>query len=323
MTTPSSIPAVPLVILGGRDRRGPELPEGTEGRHPLHGYKGVVLKIDGKPLIQVLLDRLRAVEVFHPFYIAGPRHVYEEFLGDDVRLIETDGSFGANLRASVESTKVDGEYAPQLGFVTCDILPDPEELRNAVDDLIHHSPVDYWMPQIRVPMEETGLGKSDWKPRYRLAPPGSGESVPILPGHLLVAAPGILRLEFALQFLDQLYETRNRSLAYRRAALTKALLGSLLAEDVRHLLKLKPPSNLFDVVFWSLFAVAKLMSGGATTTQMARYIRRVFVLRSQRKAYGDERARVPILDALSLAKDIDTLEEAQEVAGEAVTLDVE
>lgn len=322
MTSPVGPSKIPLVILGGRDRRGPELPDGTRDRHPLHGYKGVVLKVGGEPLIQVLIDRLRAVEIFSPLYIAGPRHVYEEFLADDVRLIDTDGSFGANLRACVESTKVDGEYAPQLGVVTCDILPDPGELRAAVDDLVQHSPVDFWMPQIRVPEEETGLGKSDWKPRYRLAPSGSGESVPILPGHLLVAAPGVLRLEFTLRFLDELYETRNRSIAYRRAALTKTLLGSLLAQDLRHLLRLKPPVNLFDVIFWSLFAVAKLMGGKATTNQMARYIRRAFVLRAHRKAHGDHRARVPLLDALSLAKDIDTLEEAKEVAGEALVLDV-
>lgn len=317
----TSIPKIPLVILGGRDRRGPELPEGTEDRHPLRGYKGAVLKVGGRPLVQVLIDRLRDVGVFYPFYIAGPRHVYQDFLADDVRLIDTDGSFGANLRASVESTKVGGEYAPQLGFVTCDILPDPEELRHAVDDLIHNSPVDFWMPQIRVPDEEESLGTSDWKPRYRLAPAGSGQAVPVLPGHLLVASPGILRLEFAFEFLDRLYETRNRSLAYRRAALTKALLGNLLAQDVRNLLRLRPPSNLFDVVFWSLFAVGKLISGGATTEEMARYIRRVFVLRPQRKRHGDHRARAPLLDALSLARDIDTVEEAREVAGEAVTVE--
>ncbi|MDA8019728.1 MAG: hypothetical protein MPN21_19995 [Thermoanaerobaculia bacterium] len=323
MTISQTVPRIPLVILGGRDRRGSELPDGTQDRHALQGYKGVVLKVGGRPLIQVLIDRLRAVEVFSPIYIAGPRHVYQDFLTDNVRLIETDGSFGANLRACVEATRVDGEYSEQLGFVTCDILPDPVELRHAVDDLIEHSPVDFWMPQIRVPDEETSLGTSDWKPRYRLAPPGSGTAVPVLPGHLLVAAPSVLRMEFALQFLDQLYETRNRSLAYRRAALTKALLGSLLAQDLRLLMRLKPPINLFDVVFWSLFAVARLMSGRATTTQMARYIRRVFVVRSQRRRHGDRRGRVPLLDALSLARDIDTLEEAREVAGEVALMEAE
>lgn len=304
---------VPLVILGGRDRRGPELPEGVEDRQPLHGYKGVVLKVHGKPLIQELIERLRAVEVFHPIYIAGPQHVYQDFLTHDVRLIDTDGSFGANLRACCEETKIDGEYPPQLGVITCDILPDPDELRHAVDNLVHSAPVDFWMPQIRVPQEETSLGQSDWKPRYRLAPAGSGESVPVLPGHLIVADTGALRLEFALRFLDELYETRNRSISYRRAALTKAMLGSLLAEDFRQMLRFKAPRNLFDVVLWSLLAVARLASGRASTAQMERYLRRVFVRASHRKKHPERRGRVPILNALSLAKDFDTLEEAQEI----------
>lgn len=313
---------IPLVILGGRDRRGPELPEGVEGRHPLHGYKGVLLRIGGEPLVQVLIERMRAVEVFHPIYIAGPRHVYEDFLDQDVRLIETDGSFGANLRASLEGTKVDGEYPWQLAYVTCDILPDPEELERAVADLRDHAPVDFWMPQIRVPEGERSLGQSDWKPRYSLSHAGSGEPVPVLPGHLLVAAPDVLRLEFTLRFLDALYETRNRSLAHRRAALTRTLLGSLLKEDLRHLMRLKVPRNLFDVVFWSLYAAAKLATGKSSTREMERYIRRVFVFWDHRRKHPERRGRVPILDALSLAKDIDTLEEAREVAGDSATLQV-
>lgn len=312
---------IPLVILGGRDRRGSELPDGVEDRHPLHGYKGALLRFDGKPLVQVLIERMRAVEVFHPIYIAGPRHVYEEFLDDDVCLIETDGSFGANLRATLEGTRVDGDYPWQLAYVTCDILPDPDELERAVADLEHHVPVDFWMPQIRVPEGERSLGQSDWKPRYSLSHAGSGEPVPVLPGHLLVAAPGILRLEFTLRFLDALYETRNRPLAYRRAALTRTLLGSLLMEDLRHLVRLKLPRNLFDVVFWSLYAVAKLATGNASTREMERYLRRAFVFWDHRRKHPERRGRVPILDALSLAKDIDTLEEAREVAGDSVTLD--
>ena len=50
----------PLIILGGRDRRGSRLPEAGQGKHPLRGYKGVDLEIGGRALISILIERLVA-----------------------------------------------------------------------------------------------------------------------------------------------------------------------------------------------------------------------------------------------------------------------
>lgn len=307
---------IPLVVLGGRDRRGSELPEGVEDRHPLHGYKGAVLRVGDRPLIRELTERLRGPGLFDPIYVAGPQEVYRDLLPDEVRIIDTDGDFAENLRRSLDATKVGDDYAPQIGFTTCDILPDPDELQAAADDLRHRAPVDFWFPQIRVPDDSHRLGESDWKPRYRMVPKGSGEAVPILPSHFIVAAPGGLRLEFVLRFLDILYATRNQPVPRRSARLTRALLWGLFVEDVKHVLGLQPPRIFFDVVVSALSVGRKLYRGTVTSGELERRCRRIFVINRHRKKYPERRGHVPVFDTLSLAKDIDTLEEARELSGE-------
>lgn len=307
---------IPLVVLGGRDRRGSELPEGVEDRRPIHGYKGAVLRVGDKPLIRELTERLRAPGLFDPIYVAGPPEVYRDLVDEEVRIIDTDGDFAQNLRRSLDSTKVNGDYAPQIGFTTCDILPDPAELEAAAEDLRQRAPVDFWFPQIRVPDDARRLGESDWKPRYRVVPTGSGEAVPTLPSHFIVAAPGALRLEFVLRFLDILYATRNQPVPKRRARLTRALLWGLCVEDVKHILGLQPPRIFFDVVVSALRLGTKLYRGKVTTDELERRCRRIFVINRHRKKHPDRRGHVPVFDTLSLAKDIDTLEEARELSGE-------
>jgi len=182
-----------------------------------------------------------------------------------------------------------------------------------VEDLHRHQPLDFWMPICPVP-DASRLGASAWKPKYWVRSPEAAEAVPILPGHLMIGTPPILRLRFLYQLFDQLYQTRNRPLAYRRMVLTRSLLGSLLKEDLRHLLGFGLPYITVGVVYNVLALVSKIAARRVTTTDFEDHLRRAFIRRAHRRAFPERRGRVVIMPCLSLAKDIDTVEEAREVA---------
>jgi hypothetical protein len=303
---------LPLIILGGRDRRGTTLPAAGQDKERLKGYKGADLRIGGRPLIAVAIDRWRQVGFFDPIFVAGPRAIYQDLVDPSVRLIDTDGELGENLRAVVE--RIVAEKLGQVATTTCDILPDPAELSRVIADLDAHQPVDFFMPLARVPADEAKLGASDWKPKYWVKPDGERDAVPILPGHLIVGNLEELRVRFIYLFFDQLYRTRNRSVTYRRVVITRSLLGSLLREDLKHLFSLRLPHITFTVVLNALLLASRLAAGSATTKDFENRLRYVFLRRGIRLAHPGRRGRIPVLNCLSLAKDIDTVEEALEVS---------
>lgn len=306
---------LPLLILGGRDRRGTVLPEEGQDKQPLKGYKGADLRIGGRPLVEVAIERWRACGAFEPIYIVGPEHVYAP-LNLGVRLIDSDGELGENLRAGNE--RLEADNGPnQIAVTTCDILPDAAELEAAVADLRQSQPVDFWMPLCPV-TDPSLLGASAWKPKYWVSSPKRSpeyrEPVPVLPGHLMVGTPATLRLRFCYQLFDELYRTRNRPLAYRRMVLTRTLLGSLLKEDLKHIFSFRLPYITFDVVYHVLMLVSKMASKRVTTDDFEYRLRKAFLRRQHRLDHPNRSGRVVIMPCLSLAKDIDTVEEAREVA---------
>ncbi len=303
---------IPLIVLGGRDRHTVDLPDAVIDRQALSGYKGARLRIGGRPLIVVLIDRLRATGVFDPIFIAGPSSIYGDIAPDGVTVHDTDGSFGQNLRFSVEKLRVDLKPT-QVAVATCDILPDPAELQLAADDLVRNQPLDFWFPLVRVPQDKSTLGTSDWKPRYRLQPPGASQPVPILPSHILACNVEVTRLRLVYRLFDMLYATRNRPVVYRSLVLMRRLLWSLFLEDVKHMAALRRPHILGPVVGNSLVLANMLRNGKGTTTEWEDRIRRVFIRRDHARLFPTRRGRVPVIDALSLARDIDTLEEAAEL----------
>ena len=77
-----------MTILGGSDRKPGTLPASGGGLHPLATYKGVAIRVDGRPLVELLIERLRAVPGFGPLAIAGPARVYAP-LGLGVPIVDT------------------------------------------------------------------------------------------------------------------------------------------------------------------------------------------------------------------------------------------
>ena len=51
--------ALPLIVLGGSDRRAGALPEAAAGKHALTGYKGVDVRLGGRPLVEIVAELIR------------------------------------------------------------------------------------------------------------------------------------------------------------------------------------------------------------------------------------------------------------------------
>jgi hypothetical protein len=305
--------SIPLIILGGSDRQATRLPSGVRDRRPLTGAKGAHLLVGGRRLVDLLIDRFRrATDLFSPIYIAGPAADYRDVVSD-ATLIDTDGGFGRNIRAGIELARQRHPGSP-VAMCTCDILPEPGELRELLRDYQSELPCDFWFPIIAV--DEETLGASDWKPRYRLVA-RDGAPASVLPGHLAIFDPEAMRLPFLYRLLEIGYSTRNRPVDDRRRVLLRHLLSGILYQDLLHLLTLRVPNVTWDTVRFGVAAARRLRDGVLTQEELENAIRRMFVRRRHRRRHPERRARLPILRGMSLARDIDTLEEAQALGARA------
>jgi hypothetical protein len=278
------------------------------GFHPLSGCKALDVRIGGRPLIEHLVDRLRATGVFDPIWVAGPATAYRR-LASSLEVIDTDLDFGGNIRASLE-TVMRACPGRDVGFTTCDILPDAADLEMLLQDFWNGEPADVWFPLILTGRDEA-LGASDWKPRYRIVPaPGQPASV-VLPGHLTIVDPSALNLSMLYRLFDLGYRTRNRPIRYRRSYMLRHVLWTLLRQDFIQLLALRLPTVTWDAMRGGLRSAAGLYRGTLTLAELEEDMRRVFVLRSHRLRHPERRVRMPLLRALSIARDIDTVEEAR------------
>jgi hypothetical protein len=304
---------LPLVVLAGSDAKPAQLPSGTN-KHPVSGPKGMAIQLGGKPLIDQLLVRLKEADAFGPIFIAGPASAYGESR-HGVEVIDTDGSFGENIATSVAFARQRCPGLP-LAVTTCDILPDPEEMARMLADYRAHEPLDFWFPMILAPADRQVLGASSWKPQYRIAPTPGGDPIAILPGHLVIVDPASLRQGFINRSFELAYRSRNRPLLYRSFFIVGHLLLYLLGKDLRQILNLRVPSVTLAVIFQAIMMSHKLRWGTMTPDELARRFRLIFVRSHHRRSFPDRGGRVPLIDAISFAKDMDTQEEAEERAAE-------
>ena len=311
----SSSRPLPLVLLAGGSRRFEVLPDGkavTESdRAALAGYKAIDLRIGGRPVIELGVRRFRSSPVFSPIYIAGPEKLYADLDLGDVRFVDTDGDFGTNLQNATEAIHAEHPDA-MIAYSTADVLPDPGELATAVADFERHRPCDFWMLECRVPEDPSRLGESAWKPRYRIT--GDGDSTPVetLPGHLVVADPRAVRRRFTYQIFDLAYGTRNLPIPRRTWKITVGLGARFWQAEMEEIRHGRRPTVVWDVLVHG-FGFAFELWRGIHHTRMEDRIRRIFVHRRHRRTYPRRRGRVAVLHALSLAKDVDTAEEAREL----------
>lgn len=300
---------IPLIILAGGDRTPSRLPEKGADKHPLSGLKGFEIQLGGRPMIDLLLERLRAVEAFNPIFIAGPAAVFGE-ARQGARVIDTDGTFGENITTSLG--KVMAEHPGHVALITCDVLPDVEEMRLLLGDYRSHLPLTFWFSLILAPDEEA-LGASAWKPQYRVRKDGSHEASRILPGHLVIVEPSRFRLDLGARAFELSFQSRNRPIGYRLFYIVSRVLAFLLSQDLKRLLRLRPPTLTVSVIFNAILLAGRLQRGTITNTELAMRLRRILVKESRDRP---DRGRIALLDAMTLARDIDTVEEAVEKARE-------
>ncbi len=303
---------IPIVVLAGSDRRPAVLPESGRDEHPLVGYKGVDVFIAGRPLIAGLVERLQAVGEFDPIYVVGPAASFD-CVRRSVRLVDSDGTLGQNLRSGLESAQA-AHPGCAIAFVTCDVLPEVETVRRLVASWRGLGPCDLWFPLIEAPADLGRLGASAWKPAYRIVPEEGRAAVAVLPGHLAIADPEALRLSFLYRLIDVGYRTRNRPIHLRRGVMVRGVAAALLYQDFLHLFAGRMPSLTWSVLSTGIAAARGLRAGKITRARLEEAVRRIFVNYRHRKQYPERRVVLPIVDALSLALDIDTEEEARAAA---------
>lgn len=307
---------LPIVILAGSDRRPAHLPKRGRDKRPLAGYKGVELRIDGRTLVETVADRLEASRCFRPIYVAGPRAALAS-LGRRCELIDADGTLGQNIRVSIETVRREHPERP-IAFITCDVVPDVETIRNLVAAWERRAPCDLWFPMIHAPEDRGALGASSWKPAYRIVPREGLPAVEILPGHLAIVDPAALRLKFLYRLIEVGYRTRNRSINARRGVMIRGVVLALLYQDLLHVLTLRAPTLTWTVLRVGIAAARGLRDGRITRARLEDALRQIFVTSRHRRRYPDRRVLLPIVEGLSLALDIDTEEEARAVGAAVV-----
>ena len=303
---------LPIVVLGGGDVVASAMPEGVEDKHALSGYKGAAVRIGGRALIECVLERLEASDLFAPIYIAGPRSIYADYRRG-ARIIDVSGSIDETVRAGIAGVSGEHGGAP-MAIVTCDVLPEVATLASAMAEFHASAPCDGFLPMIRAPEDPAELGPSAYKPTYVVAPEPGAAPVEVLPCHLAVLDPSAFRMDFIYRVLRLIYGTRNQSIAYRRRVMLPSIIVELLYQDLRHILGLRLPNLTWSVLHSGLAPVRALKAGTITRAQLEDAIRIIFVTARHRARYPERRFAMPLLEGLSLALDIDTEEEAAALA---------
>jgi hypothetical protein len=304
-------PQIPLIVLAGSDPVPAALPEEGADLHPIQGPKGMALKVGGRPLIDVLLEPLKASGCFGPIYIAGPAAEYGESR-QGCEVIDTNSGFGANIAAALEVVlphSTDGVVA----LTTCDILPTAKELQDLMSDYFARAPINFWFPLIVTPNEPDQLGASFWKPRYQVVEEPGGKPIAVLPGHLIVVDTEGARVPLVVRAFDLAYKTRNRAILYRLPVMVSGVLAGLVWQDLKHLANLRLPTMTFSVIYNGIMLALELRKGESTVDQLADRLERAFGRYRHRRKYPERVGRLALVQGLSLAKDFDTQEEAEEI----------
>lgn len=300
---------LPLIVLGGRDRRAAEMPLGDRDKHPLVGFKAVDIRMDGLRLIDCVLERLATSGYFAPLYVVGPASVYRD-LADGVTVIDAHGGIDSTLRTAVTAIRARHPGAP-VAFTTCDVLAEPRTLASYFEEYRRSAPCHAFIPMIRAPANHRALGASSWKPTYRIVPAPGRAPVNVLPCHLLVVDLDALKREFVYRVLAIIYRTRNRSIAYRRSVFLRSVIVDLLRQDLRNLLALRAPTLTWTLLNAALIQARRLRAGKLTREHLEDFVRTMFVTAEGRHRYPDRRVSMPVIQGMSLALDIDTEEEAR------------
>ena len=324
MTPPRPVP-IPITILAGSDHSPGDLPESGAGLHALAVYKGAEVEVGGRHLIELLVEQIAACEGFGPIAVAGPAAVYANLELGEVRWVDTNGSVATNLHAAIDDHRRQHDAGVPMAMIAYDVIVSAAELDRLRQLYESDLPCAMWLPAVRMPENKAALGPFAWKPSYTFvrddpvdAMTADDERVRVLPGHLAIFQPQMLRLPLLYKLLDLAYQTRNHSVALRRRVMVRSMLGTLLLQDLRLLFSLHLPRLTFAVVSNGLRLARGLRRESLTLAGLEQAIGGMF-LRVARDAWSGpgNGIRLPLVDILSLAEDIDTEEEAEQYVPES------
>lgn len=268
--------------------------------------------MEGKPLIELLVTRLEATEGFGPVTIAGPQAVYGP-LGLPAEIVDTDGSVAVNLRAAIENHQMKHGDKP-MGLLACDVVPTVEDLTELRNDYERDRSCAGWFPFVRKPEDEETLGIFAWKPSYSMQVDEGEDPIRILPGHLAIIQPSAFRLPLIYHLLDVAYKTRNSPVATRRWVMLRSILSGLILQDLKLLTVSRFPTLTATVVCNGLRLATRLRAGRLEVHELERLIGGMLLRHDYQIEHAREGIRHPIIDLLSMAQDVDTEEEAREIA---------
>lgn len=315
MITEKPMQSVPITILAGSDLRAAAAQGPTAGLHPLAAYKGAAIRVGDRPIVAVLCERLQRTPGFGPIRIAGPRAVYETVHEMD-ELIDTDGSVGENLRAAIEHHERCSGDRP-MGLMATDVLAPTEGLLELREQFENSRPCALFFPLVRRPHDKSALAEFAWKPSYAIRPDCDSPAVPVLPGHLGFVDPGALRLPLLYRLIDGAYSARNRSIASKRRALIANVVLGLLGTDARLMLRLRAPTRTLTALTRGLGIARKLRTRSLRLEELESAIGHIVVRRSYRRGTVTRAIRLPLVDDLWLAEDVDTAEEQRALESQA------
>ena len=304
---------LPIVILAGSDLKRGFVPPGAEGLHFMVGYKGADVRVRGRPLVELVLERVRESEAFGDVYVAGPSRIYSRLV--DCPIVDTDGDLGENLGAAIEHVLERHGAESRIAFIACDVLPEAHEIAELGSLLA--APRESGVPPalaISLIGADQDLGSSSWKPKYFFRPRAGLDLEPFLPGHLGIAWPSRLRTGLLLRLLHLAYRQRNRGgYSKRRRTIVFNVLGTLLRRDLFNIARLEPPTLTYSVLRHGLGTFARWRRGEIDIEGLELGLAKIVVRRRHFRREGPSSVRIATSRHISFAKDLDTREEVAEL----------
>jgi len=301
---------LPIIVLAGSDPHPGAVPAELSPDAMLTGPKGTILLRSGRCMAAELVARIRASERFTEPLLLGPRHLYEGLI--DCELSHVEGSMIQTLRHLTEVVQSRFGGSQPLAVVPCDVLPSGEDFQRLLDeDYAPHAATMFWWQMVQ--SEASAMGAGAWKPAYHLPPAPGQEPLSLYPGHLVIARPAALRFRLMNRILELAYRFRNLVLDNRYLGMTRGILGTLAAEDLRNLVKLELPTLTFQIPYLGLRGFFRYRRGEATLREVEHFLAKSFLHRRFHRAAAGRPVVISISSLLPFAKDIDTRAELDEL----------
>lgn len=301
---------LPILILAGSDQRPGPVGPGLTADAMLSGYKGALALPSGRCLAAELVERLRQSGKFADPLLIGPLSIYERLV--DCEVIDVTGTLDRTLSRVMRLLQERFPPDQPVAISTCDILPTVEEINQIMESGYGpHAECHFWW-QI-VTAEPPTLGASSWKPRYGLRTVPGAPLLTVYPGHLVIIRPSALRLELLIGLLVAIYRYRNRPLKKRFLPMLRDGLLLLARHDFRNLRRGQLPILTVSIPWHILRAYLGIRRGTLTLPEFERHLAGTVVHRDFRDGMPFV---ISMTQAMSFAKDIDTLGELREVTSQ-------